>query len=385
MSIYSILDILGFIFVMYSLFFRRKYQKRICYIYLLFWTILVSLRGYGVGNDTSGYAYFFSGKVYPSLLFNSYGTLALPDTEIEGAFVWIARVLSFISTSPTFLFSVIAIPFFSAIYYLYKDKIFGGIGLLWLFTSTYSMMNIMYVERQCLSLGILFWGIIFLEKEMEKSEVKIVGYKHFLKQRNAILALCMLILAAFVHKTSAIAVVLYFAIRWMKVRKIYAAIAVLLCVSISLTSVSVIQQYFDMFFALLGGISWNSLDVMARYQDSMETNNISFLNLASFALPCLVTIFFSSKDEIQRRDFKMYITAICMMLLFSSSPFMARFIVVFLILGYSAAIPAFALKNKILLTFYISISVFYLWKMVNLYANWPVKISTDLPYVFFWE
>lgn len=41
------------------------------------------------------------------------------------------------------------------------------------------MMNIMYVERQCLSLGILFWGIIFLEKEMEKSEVKIVGYKYF--------------------------------------------------------------------------------------------------------------------------------------------------------------------------------------------------------------
>lgn len=92
----------------------------------------------------------------------------------------------------------------------------------------------------------------------------------------------MLVLAAFVHKTSAIAIVLYFAIRWMKVRKIYAAIAVLLCFSISLTSVSVIQQYFDMCFALLGGISWNSLDVMARYQDSMETNNISFLNLASF-------------------------------------------------------------------------------------------------------
>ena len=129
----------------------------------------------------------------------------------------------------------------------------------------------------------------------------------------------------------------------------------------------------------------NNFDILARYQDSMEISNVSFLNLASFALPCIVTIVYSSKEEINKSSFKFYLIAVCLYLMFCSSPFVARFIVAFWILGYPAAIPTAISKNKNLLVFYVLMTCFYLWKMVSQYANWPIKISSDLPYMFFWE
>ena len=146
MSIYSIVDIITFILIVYCVLCKNsKCQNRVISFFLIVWTLLVSLRGYGVGNDTSGYAYFFSGKLYSSLNFVNYGTIDNPAEDIEFGFVLISRLLSILSSSPTFLFTVIAVIFFSAIAQFYRNSHLGCISLLWLFTSTYSMMNIIYV------------------------------------------------------------------------------------------------------------------------------------------------------------------------------------------------------------------------------------------------
>lgn len=385
MSIYSVLDILGFLLAIYCISHKGKNNNKACMMFLFLWGIIVGLRGYGVGNDTSGYTYFYSGQVYPSLVFTNYGTLDLPADEIEMGFVILSRILALISTSPTFFFLIVSFLFFFTIYHFYKDNKFGIICLLWLFTSTYSMMNIIYAVRQCFSLGILFGGIILLEQCLLKYQNKLFCLKNIIYDKILLLSLFLIFLSVFVHRTSAVAIVLYFMVRSVRINKSIAYTVVILSGCLSLFSLSLIQEYFDMFFILMGDVSVNNFETLSRLQDTMDENHVSFLNLLSFILPCLVTIMYASKEEINSISFKLYIAAISLYSLFNSSPFMARFIVVFMILGYPAAVPSIAYKNKKLMSFYLLMTVYYLYKMVNQYANWPVKISSDLPYMFFWE
>ena len=383
MSIYSIIDIIGFSFALYCILFNRnnrRLQNRFIYLFLTFWAILVSFRGYGVGNDTSGYAYFFSGEIYDSLKFVNYGTIENPNEDLESGFVWICKGLSYISNSPTFLFTIIAILFFSAIYRLYINKIFGIIGLLWLFTSTFSMMNIIYVSRQCLSLAILLWGIIIIEK----INIKWVSNSDNVK-KSIFIGMTFIILSLFVHRTSIFLTFIYLILKYVNISKKLAYISVISTFLLALFFYSSILFYFDLFFSTIDGISVQNLDVLSRYANTMEGEYISFLNLASFTLPCLVTIYFSSKEEINSLSFKCYVLAICFVNMFSSSVYMLRFIVFFFILGYPLAVPKVATNNKLLFSFYLSITIYYLFKMLNIYANWPIKISSDLPYMFFWE
>lgn len=388
MSIYSIVDLLGGIMAFYCVFCYNNYNiksnNKAVFLFLFLWTILVAFRGYGVGNDTSGYAFYFSGKTYPSLVFTNYGTVNNPVDEIEIGFVLLTKILSFVSSSPTFLFSVVSILFFSAIYRFYRNNKFGIIAILWLFTSTYSMMNIVYALRQCFSLGIFFWGIIVIECQLSKNTgLLFLKKKTFFSNYYVLLGLFLVLLSLFVHRTSALVLVIYILAKFCKVNKLISISVVSFCFVFSLFSISTIIDYFNLLFVLIGGV--NNFDILARYQDSMEISNVSFLNLASFALPCIVTIVYSSKEEINKSSFKFYLIAVCLYLMFCSSPFVARFIVAFWILGYPAAIPTAISKNKNLLVFYVLMTCFYLWKMVSQYANWPIKISSDLPYMFFWE
>lgn len=167
--------------------------------------------------------------------------------------------------------------------------------------------------------------------------------------------------------------------------KIWAYFLVFVSFIISLFYFSDLQYFFDYLFISIEGISFQDYSVLSRYQDTMESGNVSFLNLASFVLPCIVSIYCASENEINNKNFKMYIMSVCLYNLFSSSTFMLRFIGVFFILGYPSAIPNATSKNKILLSFYLSITLYYLLKMINIYANWPVNISSDLPYKFVWE
>lgn len=386
MSIYSIVDITAYLFVICcSLRDNVRCQNRIILWFLIAWTILVSFRGYGVGNDTSGYAYFFSGNIYKSLNLQNYGTIDDPVEELEFGFIFISKFLSIISSSPTFLFTVIAIVFFSGIYHLYRDKNTGAIGLLWLFTSTFSMMNIIYAARQCLSLGFFIWGILLFDRSFIKIGLSSLFSKCNFKNKYFFGGVVFIILSLIVHRTSIFILVIYIIMSYIRIEKVMAYSLVIISSIISLQFFSVWQNYFDLLFLSLDGVSFNDFSVLTRYQDTMEVENVSFLNIISFVLPCIVSIYFATESEIKDKGFKMYITSICLYNLFSSSTYMLRFIVIFFIIGYTSAIPKATSKNKVLQLFYLAITSFNVWKMVNLYANWPTHISSDLPYKFFWE
>ena len=101
MCIYFVVEVIMLFLVLISYRKSTKVNNTLFAFSCFLWVIVFGLRGYNVGNDTSGYAAFFDGSNTSGL---GYGTVDSPGETIEIGFVIFSQIIHFFSSSPTFFF-----------------------------------------------------------------------------------------------------------------------------------------------------------------------------------------------------------------------------------------------------------------------------------------
>lgn len=102
MCIYFVVETIALLLVILSYKKNTKVQYFVLGIICILWAFVFGLRGYNVGNDTSGYVSFFDGSHVSGI---GYGNIYFPGDTIELPFVYYARIVNLFSGSPTFFSS----------------------------------------------------------------------------------------------------------------------------------------------------------------------------------------------------------------------------------------------------------------------------------------
>ncbi len=380
MYIYIVAELLMFALMLISMKASTKQRNAFLLICCVLWAFIFGLRGYNVGNDTPYYAGFFE-KTNPP--YGGYGTYEAPGETIEWGYVVINRFLVFFSDSATFLFLVHGFLLFLIIYNLYKGKVSSLMSLIWLFSFGAMLTVMMVAMRQSFSVCFVLLSYLMIEKLQNKNLPK----RKIIKNKYFCLALCFFIFSITIHRSSIIFFPLLLLVGIIKLNKKITVFILAATFLIATLFSEVLSSMFDMGMLLIGGVEDDKVALLAgRYQDDMENAGASVVSLISRLAPIFITTFLSSKDDINTFPFKSLILGLVIFSLFSSSPVITRIVLVFLILGYSAAIPPCLNKNKIAYLFYLLVTIFYLWRSFgHLLQDFSNKSNTYIFYQFVWQ
>lgn len=222
---------------------------------LLSISLVVGCRGSSVGNDTQTYINIINSIISAENIFNL-------STHVEIGFIILVKLLSFVSTSATFI--LFCISFLTNFFILkgifkYSKDITLSILLFFVMGIFFSSLNVI---RQ-----VLAWGIIFY------------GYKFVIDRKLLKFIICVAF-ATSIHLTGIIAIVLYFVYAMKITRK---RMVVLLALTVLFT---IFSSYFLNFIFII----FSKYD---GYQDSSYFDGSGVLGRA-LALILLVSTLFAT-------------------------------------------------------------------------------------------
>jgi len=374
-----------FVFVLLS--FRAKPKQRDKYFMFCccLMVLVLGLRGYYVGNDTPGYAQFISGKNY--LGFFSYGTVDKPEESLEWGFVTLMRIIHIFTSSPTVLFLLQQTFLFTIIYYLYKriNPEFALWSLLLFFVLNQGQFVFLSVAlRQAISTSFLLLGVCIIEYKKEK----IKSFKgSWFRNKYLLLSIAVMLLSAFMHRTSIILFPLVLLSYFLNTSK-KVAISIIAATSlIAMYVPDTFSQLFDLVLANIGGVADEKVSLMGdRYKDAFDDSSsqkVIFL-FSRAAIPIFV-IYFMDKKKVAPVFLNCILISTVISLIMSGSNMVARLVQVFAIIGGAAYVPMAVKKHLFVKCAMLVVTVGYLYKCYTAFVNWDYVEDSFLPYKFFWE
>lgn len=378
MNIYFLLMLLTFFLALHSCRRSQKVQNKCLWIVCFLWTLVWGLRGYGVGNDTPGYAEYFDGT---GTKFVGYGTVDAPGDTMEPGFIIIGKFLSIFSSSPTFYFLVVAALQFSAIYYLYKDKKVALWGFLFFFIVGLGYEAAIVATRQSLSLSLVLWAVYLFETS-NISELKFSVLK---KNKRVLFGVALFIFALFTHRTSILIFPVLILIYFWKLNKKTAYIVVSLIFLITLVIPNSIKTIIDLSLSQISLFANESINLLgSRYENTFDSN-ITLMKIILWALPVYTCLYYTPKDKINSFTFKCLIVSIALNLLLTGTSMIERLSITFTILGFRSFVPVEVTRNKRIVMIFILSTVLFLARTYKGFALWDTKADSFVPYYFFWE
>ena len=335
-----------------------------------------------VGNDSPNYAAYFENRNTPGV---GYGTINYPGDSIEWGFIFITRLLHFISDSATFFFLAEAVTLFLCIYHIYRigSKSNPVWCLLLLNIVGVAFFSLMPMMRQTLSICVLFLALFIFYRYYENKDI-ISRKQHF---QVLVLVASLAILSVFVHRSSMMIFGgLLVIVLWKNTRKL-SYVIMLVSFIIAFSFGNIIGNVMDFALISISGVADEKIALLGeRYESTMEDSvGMSVIRAISYLVPVLVTIKYSEENEIKSFFFKCMIVAFSCQILFSNSYMMNRLSIVFLVLGMCKFVPEAAMRKRSnLFVFYMVVTLYYLWRAFVAYGKWSDTDST-LPYYFFWE
>lgn len=378
MYVYIFAELLLIVMALISQRVTNKQRNAFLFICCFVWALIFGLRGYNVGNDTPAYAGFFSCKN----VWSGYGTYKDPEQSIEWGYVALNRILSIFSDSATFLFLVHGFLLFFVIYHLYKNKENSVMSLLWLMCFS-SMLTVMMVAlRQSFSVCFVLLSILMFS-QLQKGQ----KLRSCLSNKYFWLGVLFFVFSISIHRSSILFFPLLIIIGFVKFNKISIYIALSSALVIALLFSEVLSEVFDMGIMMIGEVDDEKISLLAdRYKDYMDNPAASLANILSTSIPVFMTTHLSKDEEVNSLSFKCLIVGIVVYLLFSSSPIISRYVLVFIILGYSVVIPRAVNKNPRIFLFYFAVTAYYLWRaFVRFGDDLDSLNNTYILYKFFWE
>lgn len=379
MYIYIVVELLMFVFVVYSRYASDKQCNIFLAISCAIWGILFGLRGYDVGNDTPYYAGFFE-------LTNAddgYGTYESPGESIEWGYIAINRFLAFFSESATFLFVVHSIFLFSMIYVIYKDNRNSVMSLLWMMMFGSTMSMLMVALRQSFSICFVLLSIFLFEKASQQCTIK----KEIVYEKQFWIGVICFVFAMTIHRTSVFLVPLLVLLYFVRVNKVALYTLLTIAFGASLIVTDYISDLFDMSMYLVGGVEDDKINLLAeRYGDEMKNDGASIISKTALIIPVYLAIYFSDFQKVNSLFFKCLFFGIIVFLLFSSSTVITRIILLFIVLGYSVIIPYGVDEDEYIYWFYLLITAYYLWRaFAHFVADFESLDNTYIMYNFVWQ
>lgn len=378
MYVYIFAELLLIVLALISQRSTNKQRNAFLFIGCFIWALIFGLRGYDVGNDTPAYAGFFSCKN----VWSGYGTYKDPEQSIEWGYIALNRFLSVFSDSPTFYFLVHGFLLFFVIYYLYRNKTNSVMSLLWLMCFS-SMLTVMMVAlRQSFSVCFVLLSILMFSQLQKGQKLRsYLSYKYFW------LGLIFFVFSISIHRSSILFFPILIIIGFVKFNRISVYIALSSALVIALLFSEVLSEVFDMGILMIGEVDDEKISLLAdRYKDYMDNPAASLANILSTSIPVILTTYLSKDEEVNSLSFKCLVVGIVVYLLFSSSPIISRYVLVFIILGYSVVIPRAVNKNPLVFLFYFVITAYYLWRAIVRFDDDLDSLNnTYILYKFFWE
>ncbi len=381
--IYFIANIFVLFLSLYSANRRKSTEKTCMILSCVTWALLFGLRAYTVGNDTPNYAAYYENRNTPYI---GYGTVEHPGDSIEWGFIAITRLLYTFSDSASFFFSVVAVTLFFGIYQIYSKE--SKSNMTWCFLlltiTGLSFIGLISMMRQTMSISIFLLSLYFFYSFHNQRET---DWKCWKKNMNLVFFISCAIFSILIHRTSIILLGgLLLLLLWKNNRKI-SYIAIISSFIISLFYGNIINYTMEFVLNFIGSVSEDKIALLGnRYEETMhDTGGASLIRRFSYLIPVLVTIKYTEEKDINSFCFKCMLVAFIGLFCFSVSYMMNRLVTVYLVLGMCKFVPPPAMKKgSKLYSFYMSVTLYYLWRIFVGYGNWPVTDST-LPYYFFWQ
>lgn len=381
MCIYFIVELIMLLFVLLNLREIKTNDNKFLFVSCLLWAFVAGLRSYVVGNDTLGYAAFFENTNQDGV---GYGTVRFPGDSIEWGFVALSRFLHKLSENGTFFLLANGLLVYLSIFLTYKDKMYGLWGFLIFMAIGNNFIALNTAIRQSFSIGILLIGIYFIQK-LPRKDISISWYQ-YLKQPYGLIGILCCFFAGTVHRTSILLFPLLALVWVVPMTKKIAYTCVGFAFIASIFFSSYIGAFFDTMLNFVGGMSDEKVALLGdRYAGSFGQTSSSLIRNIAWVIPCMVCIGCSSDERLNSFYMKCYIFSVSAYLLFSASFMVTRLNVLFLILGFTVAIPEKLEKNDELKMFYILVTLYYLWRAYAGFEKWPIWQDSSLPYYFFWE
>jgi len=385
MCIYFYVLIIMFVFVLLSFRAKPKQRDRYFMFCCCLMVLVLGLRGYQVGNDTPGYAQFISGKNYTG--FFSYGTVDKPEESLEWGFVALMRIIHIFTSSPTVLFLLQQTFLFTIIYYLYKrtNQEYALWSLLLFFVLNHGQFVFLSVAlRQAISTSFLLLGVCIIE--YKKEEIKSFKGRWF-RNKYLMLSIIIMLLAAFMHRTSIILFPFVLLSYYLKTSK-KVAISIIAATSlIAMYIPDTFSQLFDFVLANIAGVADEKVSLMGdRYKDAFDdSSSQKVIFLFSRAVIPIFVIYFMDKKKVAPVFLNCILISTVISLIMSGSNMVARLVQVFAVIGGAAYVPMVAKRNLFVKCAMLVVTVGYLYKCYTAFVNWDYVEDSFLPYKFFWE
>lgn len=356
---------------------RNRYFAFIC----ILWALIFGFRGYGVQNDTSGYATFLSGQRYESNWYTDYGTYDNPDETLEIGFIYFVKLLSCVTENPTVLFLIQGIWLFGIIFVFYnrynKELALWSMCLLFILNPM-SISPMMGALRQSFAICLIITGLLLWDNN--KSQAKIKWYKDKWKCASII---CF-VLSALFHKTSFMAVPFLLLLKYIKIKKKTAVFLIILSFVIALLISDAMYYFLDIFFSGISSSNSEMMQIIAeRYTDSFDEGK-SYFAVFMRNLLVLSAVFFANKDE-NSLPYKSLIVSAIFLNVFMGTFIINRILLIFLIIGAPCYLSPNIMKYKYIVLLYVFLSMLYLYKTFIIYEEWNISDDSFLPYKFIWE
>ena len=380
MYIYIAADLVMFVLMLMCRKADIKRNNTYLAICCAMWALIFGFRAYSVGNDTPGYAGFFEGT---NAAYRGYGTYIAPEETIEWGFVYLIRFLHLFSNSATFFFLLHGIFLFTLIYYYYKDRKTSVMSLLWLMTTASMITTLMVAQRQSWSICFALLSVILFSRipVSEHHTVKSLKGNYLFWA-----GLASFVFSIFVHRTSVVLFPILIGLYFLHNTKTLSYVVLISTTIFSIFYSEMVSEVFEFFLLFIGDVDNNNIALLSeRYMSDVNRAAASTIRFLSLVLPACVTIYVSDEEHIKKFSFKCYIAGLVFYMLFSSSSVISRLVAMFMLIGFKDAIPSFK-KNNMLYSFYILVSVYYLWRIIVGYQTDAHTLqNTYILYKFIWE
>ena len=355
-----------------------KNQKKLLFLYCAIWAFVFGFRRHDVGNDTPGYADFFENIRSTT----GYGTVDNPGEDIEEGFVFVSRVVNFFTESSTVIFLLIGIGIWYAIYRLYRDYTKTPLlSLLYMMTITGELFYTLEIAvRQTVSVIVIVFGILYIFKS------KIRNIKDALSNLWFIIGAFLCLPSITIHRTTGFLVIVLAILYFLKLSKFYAYFFVGFFTFLAIFAADRISQMFDFALMLIGGLSDENVNLLGeRYMGDMTAGDLNRTGLIAWALPAIITIFFSNKEKVYSYFFKFYMFSLCLHMLIQFSSMHTRIMTLFVVLGFTASIPEICSVKTKWYQRYLMFGLLYLILCYRYFMNYNVKLDAAVPYYFLWQ
>lgn len=385
MCIYIVVDIVMAFFVYVTYKSSVKNKNMVLYISAVLWILVFGLRGYFVGNDTPGYAQYFSGRSMLPIF--SYGTLDDPEKTLEEGFLLITRFLGFFSSSPTFLFLIHA-TFFFTVWILYLKKVNPQNALwcmlLFFVLGTGQIIVMMVALRQSLSICFLLLGVyMFLNIQEKRSNYT----SKWPIVRLLVLSISVMLFSISVHRTSILVFPVIILLLYVHIPQKVAYCSIIISAFISIFIPETFGLIFDFVLSNITAISNEKVALLGeRYAEGFDDSNVGrWLALASRPAISLIMVYFMDKKQLTSLPYKCLVVATVMSSILVKSTMMERLVIVFQLLGAGAYVPNKVKTNSRAVILIFVITLLYLFNSYRIFENWDVRADSTLPYKFVWE